>query len=199
MPILDATIKSHGKPFILFNASQTLREALKGLKESGLASNEAYLIVEVGTGERVNYTVESFLRVVSIARLMDYESLDTALGMLPFRAASRVVPSDTTERANDVLLWVQSNPRSRLLVTRDGIVVGLFASVELSSSGYFDRPGMSVLWGDLIDLTIDDRAVWEETVVPAPCPGCATRKRFRREALELICQNPNCGYRINLL
>lgn len=196
MPILDATINSRGKPFIVSNATQTLREALKGLKESGLASNRTYLVVETGTSGAVQYSVELFLRVISIARLMDYESLDTFLGALPLSQASRIVPADTQERVSDVLRWVRSNSRSRVLVTRDGIVVGLFATADLAVFGFLDRFSLSHLHGDWIDLTQDPRAIYESKAEKPTCPGCTTRNHFHYEVTALVC--PHCGYKVNL-
>lgn len=196
MPIPDATIRYYGKPFIVFTSSNTLREALKGLKESGYAPNEAYLVV-LGSDSPAEYYVQTFLQIIAYARLVDYDSLDTPLGALPWPPASRVVPANTQERVNNVLLWMQSNPNSRVLITRDSTVVGLFATADLATFGFFDRFGISRLHGDWIDLTQDPRAVFEARAEKPTCPGCTTKQRFHYEISELVC--PNCGYKVKLL
>lgn len=196
MPIPDATITYYGKPFIVFTTSHTLREALKSLKESGYAPNEAYLVV-VGSDGPAVYYVQTFLQTVAFARLMDYDSLDTPLGALSLPPASRVVPTDTQEMVNNVLLWVRSNPNGTVVVTRDGAVAGLFASTDLALFGFFDRFGISRLHGDWLNLTQDPRAAFEVRAEKPTCPGCTTKQRFRLGMSELVC--PKCGYEVKLL
>lgn len=196
MPIRDTTIRSYGKPFIVFTETHTLRNAFKALQESGFAPNEAYLIVVGGAGTP-EYYVRPFLQIIAFARLMDYDRLDTPLGSLPWPPASKVIPTDTQERVNDVLLWVQSNPSGKIVITHEDTVVGLFASADLSTSGYFDKYAISVLHGKWIDLTQEPRAVYEATSEKPRCPGCFNRNPFDYEISELVC--PICGYRVKLL
>jgi hypothetical protein len=192
MTIRQKTLEQRAeKCVIVMQGERTLAEALSQLGQKQYRLNETYLVV---TSPNEPYRVTLLADMAEAIRMLGYDGFNQPLGALPIPPAGQVVPVNTPQSGQEIVDWVDTHPRSMVVVTdEEGGFVGLFVNPNRSGGGgLFDLFSLFRLHGET-GQEADARAKVNAQVAVPVCQYCHHQDFFKIDLAtrSYICKSCN--------